>query len=275
MKIIGIGDNVIDAYLHEKKLYPGGNSVNVPVLAKRFGAEAAAYIGILGNDEPGQHFLSALREEGLDVSRVRMARGVTAQNYIHNSEDGDRHFVGNNGSDVVEQMLGLLLVQEDFRLIEKYSLAYTSVHSFIDYLLPSIARRAPLALDFSDGYHYRNIPKLCPLLRFAFFSGGDKSPEEVKNLARFALDSGAGTVVVTSGERGSYMLEDGREHTQGIVKANVVDTLGAGDAFIAAFLTAYSDSDGDLPHAAAAAAAFASRCCDHYGAFGHAMAAKP
>ena len=51
MRLLGIGDNVMDAYLFQNKLYPGGNAVNVAVLAGRFGAQAG-YLGILANDAP-------------------------------------------------------------------------------------------------------------------------------------------------------------------------------------------------------------------------------
>lgn len=271
MKIIGIGDNVFDNYLREKKLYPGGNSVNVPVLAMRAGASAAAYIGILGDDAPGRHFLRALRDEGVDTSRVRVMHGTTAQNHIHNDDSGDRHFVGNNGQEVAEAMVGLQLVPGDHAFIQGYDLAHTSVHSFIESQLPGIARRAPLSMDFSDGYNYRNIPQLCPLLRFAFFSGGDKSHSEVRELAAFALESGARTVVVTSGMLGSFVMEKDKEHRQGIVPARVVDALGAGDAYIAAFLLAYHSTGGDIAESAGKASAFAAKNCEHYGAFGHAL----
>ena len=45
--------------------------------------------------------------------------------------------------------------------------------------------------------------------------------------------------------------------------------LGAGDAFIAAFLTDFYCNGGDAPAAADRAAHFAADCCLHYGAFGH------
>ena len=40
MKLLSLGDNVFDAYLFRKELYPGGNAANVSVLARRAGAEA-------------------------------------------------------------------------------------------------------------------------------------------------------------------------------------------------------------------------------------------
>lgn len=45
MKLLGLGDNVMDAYLFRGELYPGGNAANVAVLAKRAGAEKSGYIG--------------------------------------------------------------------------------------------------------------------------------------------------------------------------------------------------------------------------------------
>lgn len=44
IKVLGIGDNVCDKYLHIKTIYPGGNALNIAVFAKLSGAEAATAI---------------------------------------------------------------------------------------------------------------------------------------------------------------------------------------------------------------------------------------
>ena len=259
MKLLGIGDNVLDDYRWRQELYPGGNSVNVPVLARRYDGSTAAYIGVLADDGAGLHFASALREEGVDISRVRVMHGVSARNYIELDEAGDRHFVGNNGRETAQYQALLCLTPGDYAMMEQYDLAHTSLHSWLDAYHPAISRRVPLSLDFSGEYDRVNIAQLCPLLRFAFFSGGAASEEEVRALARTALDAGARTVVVTMGVRGSYLLEQGREHRQECVRADVVDALGAGDAFIAAFLAEYHAGGGDLADAAQKASVFRSR----------------
>mgnify|MGYP000997457719 CR=1 FL=1 len=56
MKLLGLGDNVFDAYLFRDELYPGGNAANVSVLARRIGAEYTGYLGELADDPPGRHF---------------------------------------------------------------------------------------------------------------------------------------------------------------------------------------------------------------------------
>lgn len=97
MKLLGIGDNVLDDYRWRQELYPGGNSVNVPVLARRYDGSTAAYIGVLADDGAGLHFASALREEGVDISRVRVMHGHQRAQLHRAGRGGDRHFVGNNG----------------------------------------------------------------------------------------------------------------------------------------------------------------------------------
>ena len=176
MKLLGIGDNVFDHYRWRKELYPGGNSVNVPVLARRYDGSEAGYIGLIADDREGRHFLKALDEEGLDVSRVRMMHGVTARNYIEIDEQGDRHFVGNNGRETAQYQSMLMLTPVDYAMMEQYDLVHTSIHSWLDMYHVAMSRWAPLSMDFSGEYTRINMGQLCPLLRFAFFSGGSPYP---------------------------------------------------------------------------------------------------
>ena len=34
IKVLGLGDNVVDKYMHIKTMYPGGNALNIAVLAR-------------------------------------------------------------------------------------------------------------------------------------------------------------------------------------------------------------------------------------------------
>ena len=53
VSLIGVGDNTVDTYLQTHTRYPGGNAVNVAVLAQRLGARAA-YLGSLGDHARGK-----------------------------------------------------------------------------------------------------------------------------------------------------------------------------------------------------------------------------
>ena len=131
MKLLGLGDNVFDAYLFRDELYPGGNAANVSVLARRIGAEYTGYLGVLADDPPGRHFLAALREESVEVSRVRIGVGKSACNYIVLDDHGDRTFSGNNGKETVQNLFSLHLTPQDLAYAAAFDVIHTSIHSGI------------------------------------------------------------------------------------------------------------------------------------------------
>jgi fructoselysine 6-kinase len=73
--------------------------------------------------------------------------------------------------------------------------------------------------------------------------------------------------VVTLGERGSLALDREGLHRASAVKVKVVDTLGAGDAYIAAFLCASYGGAG-VDESMAAGHRAAAEVCTRLGAWG-------
>ena len=271
MRLLGLGDNVFDAYLFRGELYPGGNAANVSVLARRAGAERTGYLGVLADDPAGRHFLSALSAEGVDTARLRVGVGKSACNYITLDENGDRAFSGNNGRETVQSLFALQLTLRDLEYAAGFDVIHTSIHSGIPCgVLGGLSRRADLSMDFSnDGFTHVNVAELAPTLRFAFFSAGSRSPEEARAFAEYAASCGIPEVIFTMGIRGSCGISGGSFWQAGAYPLQAVDALGAGDAFIAAFLASFYENGGDPLQAAEQAARFAADCCLHYGAFGH------
>ena len=185
MKLLSLGDNVFDAYLFRKELYPGGNAANVSVLARRAGAEATGYLGVAADDPAGCHFRSALEAEQVDLSRLRVGAGRTACNFITLDENGDRTFSGNNGRETVQNLFALQLTPADFQYAAGFDVIHTSIHSGTACaVLGGLARRTDLSMDFSnDGFTHVNVAELAPILQFAFFSAGGRSLEEVRAFA--------------------------------------------------------------------------------------------
>ena len=71
------------------------------------------------------------------------------------------------------------------------------------------------------------------------------------------------------GTRGACGISQGQFWQADACVIQPVDALGAGDAFIAAFLYTFWENGGSALLAAEQAAHFAADCCLHYGAFGH------
>jgi fructoselysine 6-kinase len=85
---------------------------------------------------------------------------------------------------------------------------------------------------------------------------------------RWAHSRGPEVVVVTQGERGGAFFDGTTITRVPAAPTRVVDTLGAGDAFIGGVL--HGLLAGAHPHVfLARAAALAARVCQSWGGFGH------
>lgn len=265
--LVGIGDNVVDHYLDQGVFYPGGNALNVAVLARRFGLAETAYIGIIGEDAEGAHVHASILAEGLSDAGLRVAKGETGKARV-TLRDGDRIFVGSNKGGL-RKRLTLRLDEDDLARIARLGHVHSSCFSYLEHELPRIAATArALSFDFSTGRDEGYLAAVCPHVTTAFLSGSDLDEDAARALIAQVHGFGTPQVCITQGERGALFSDGVQVVRQGIVPARVVDTMGAGDAFIAGWLSATirgSDPLAALPFAAASAA----RACEWPGAFGY------
>lgn len=263
IRIAGIGDNTVDVYTHSGLMFPGGNAVNVPVLARRLGHQAS-YIGRLGKDAAGKLILESLLSEGVDVSHIRIMEGPNAWSTI-DLVDGDRVFVDNDKG----VSIGWGPSQNDLEFLSTHDLVHSSIYSHLEPSLEAIrgASKA-FSFDFSSVWSPVYLEQVVPYVHLAFLSAPDQSTQACVDLLRQVVRLGAKCAVVTRGEEGSLAYDGHKVLQQGIVETQVVDTLGAGDAFIAAFLCTYLEGD-DLEAALKDGASNAARNCAVYGAFGY------
>ena len=267
MKLIGVGDNVVDYYEDREEMFPGGNALNVAVLWKRYGVEEAAYVGIIGIDEEGDHILDSLKKENIDVSKVRRAIGPTGEAVVTLDEQGDRKFVGSNKGGI-QTTLKLNFPEQELEELKEYSLLHTSVYSHIENDLPLLKKYVDISFDFSTKYDDDYLELVCPHVRFGIFSGGDLSLEECQELIKKVQKAGTPNVIVTRGSEGSLFSDSHTLYEQSIIETEVVDTLGAGDTFVAVFLKEYL-LHGNAQEAMAKGSAAAAETCQRYGAFGY------
>jgi len=263
VSVIGVGDNTVDRYLHLGTMFPGGNAVNVAVLARRHGAKAS-YIGWFGNDEAGRLLQTALRQEGVDISRCRVVDGPNAQSSV-TLVNGDRVF-GPSSPGVTNQ---ICLEEADLDFIRQHDLTHTSIYSYIEPQLAQLRKAAPkLSFDFSNHWKLDYVREVAPYVDIAFLSTSDYSRADTVALMRWIASLGPSLVVATRGSEGSLAFDGERIYEQGIVPTQVVDTLGAGDSFAARLIVELL-SGSTLEHAMAMAAVSAAQTCTYYGAFGY------
>ncbi|KIN27203.1 hypothetical protein B4071_3358 [Bacillus subtilis] len=242
----------------------GGNALNVAVLAKRLGHESS-YIGIVGNDEAAAHLLNVLKLEQVNADYIRQAHGENGMAIVTLDEQGDRIFVRSNKGGI-QSRLRLAFQEKDVSFISGHDLLHTSVYSRLENDLPQLCGLVPVSFDFSTNREDDYLRRVCPYVTYAFFSGSDLSESECGELAKTAHGYGAKMVCMTRGGQGAILSAGDRVYHQPIVETDIIDTLGAGDSFIAGFLTAFCVKQ-DITYALRQAAETAAKTCGVYGAF--------
>lgn len=259
-RLLAIGDNVVDEYPQQAVMYPGGNAVNVAVHAQRLGANAA-YLGAVGTDYAGTVVLGALRAEGVDTSLTRVVDGPNARAVVH-VVDGNRVFVeGDVGISVFD------LSAADLEAASRYDLVHTGECSHVEDQLGLLARSARrLSFDFSER-PWDYVQQYAPLASVAIWSapGGDLAAAQ-HQLERLR-ELGPQTAVVTLGAAGAMVLQETLTYRPAPTR-DVVDTLGAGDAFIARLLVGLSQGE-EIGALLSAATSYATANCASFGAFGY------
>jgi fructoselysine 6-kinase len=263
MRVIGIGDNTVDIYLHLGKMFPGGNAVNVPVFAQRYGHKGT-YIGCLGNDSYGRLILEALKQEGVDTSHCRVVYGPNAYCEVTILE-GERIF-GDFSVGVRDQ---LALTGTDLSVINKHDLTHTSIYSAIETQLTTIRYVSSLlSFDFSQDWDKPYLEEILPFVDIAILSYPNPDRKEVEDLIFWTKSQGPQMVLLTQGKTGAYAYEGTQLFHQPPIETEVLDTLGAGDAFAARFMVECIEGS-PIEIALEKAAQSAAETCRYYGAFGH------
>lgn len=101
-RILGLGDNVCDMYVHEKRMYPGGQALNVAVYSSMLGAQSQ-YMGTFGTDDVAACVKTALEELNIPFPARQMRSGNRTGYAMVRLEDGDRVFIGSNRGGVARE----------------------------------------------------------------------------------------------------------------------------------------------------------------------------
>jgi fructoselysine 6-kinase len=229
-----VGDNCIDQYLAPvNRELVGGNAVNVAVNLVRLGRQCA-YFGAVGDDEEGARTQTVLARSGVDIASLKVVRpGRTSLTVIATSADGDRRFVS-----------------EDFGVCETYRpddqdmyRLKTMAHVHIGWLNDrGFTKRALAAAgigvsqDLSVNAEPRNI--VHESLSIAFVSC-DSDDAEARSVLNRTIAQGAHLAVIMRGKRGSLAGSGGDVVAGAALPVSVRDTTGAGDSFIAGYLSAH------------------------------------
>ncbi|AWB46556.1 fructoselysine 6-kinase [Paenibacillus sp. CAA11] len=230
MRIVTVGDNCMDVYQSTGEACPGGNPVNVAVYLTELGAETA-YIGWVGSDRYGEIMKKAIQGKGVNTSRVSVKEGTTAVTYVE--------MVGNDrqlGDYEEGVMADFKLTPEELKYAESFQLVHSAIWGHADPYFAYFKEKGLLtSFDFADKLDHELVTTLTPYVDYPFFSYS-QDDDYIRSLMREVKGRGSKVVIATLGEKGSLAYDGVQFYKHGIAEVEVVDTLGAGDSFIAGYI---------------------------------------
>ena len=232
----------------------GGKGANQAVAAARLGA-AVAMVGCVGGDEFGRETLASLRNDGIDVTHIRVAAdassGVAPIFVASSGENAILIVKGANALltaadiDAASNLLldcDVILLQLEIPLETVYATVDWAHRNHRRVILNPAPATAALAFERIASVDYF-IPNQTELAILA--DQPADTPEQAAGAARTLLARGMRRVIVTMGADGALFVTADRIIHVPSVTVTPVDTTGAGDAFIGAF--AFYEASGHPP----------------------------
>ena len=257
----------------------GGKGSDMAVQAARLGA-SVAFAGVVGDDAFGAEFASLMRDEGVDVSHLRVTdQQPTGVGFIVKDEQGTNVIVVDMGAN---QLFGRRDIDDARKLLAGCDVVLAQLEIPLDTALYGLAVAkqggARTILNPAPAADLRScdlsaVDVLTPNQTEARLLLG-LPPDDGRDDAEIAealLAQGASAVVVTRGGEGATLFErpdaggSGTARTTAIApfQVAVVDSNGAGDSFNAGLAVALAEGNG-LADAAIFASAVAGLCCEHW-----------
>ena len=233
--------------------YPGGAPANVASALAKLGT-AAGFIGCVGSDPVGDRLVDLLRTTPVDISGVqRHPQAPTRQVYVTRSAAGDRRFAGFGDYDTTtfadthlqaEALPEELFAAADFLVLGTLELAYPDSAAAIHRALTLAQRyRVKVWVDVNWRPVFWPNPEVAPQTILPMLSQTNflkLSQEEALWLFETPNPTAivhqvpnAVGILVTQGERGCAYDVAGFSGQVPAPQVAVIDTTGAGDAFVA------------------------------------------
>ncbi len=240
----------------------GGSESNVAIGARRLGTEVV-WCGRVGADPLGELVRREITAEGVDARvtidetaptglMIKERRTTASQRvlYYRSGSAGSRL----RPSDVPEGLV------EGARVLHVSGITAALSESAAETVRRSVARARAAGVFVSFDLNYRAAlwapeaarafyRELVPLADVVF-AGDDEaaiavgSADDPETLARGLVELGAATAVVKLGARGALALSGSSFFAQDAVPVAAIDTVGAGDAFVAGYLSEYIRGSG-------------------------------
>ena len=248
---------------------PGGKGANQAAAASRVGGNVAMH-GLVGDDQWSEIVLTALREEGVDISNVsRTSEAWTACASIMINRKGENAIAVASGANMLasaDSLNGVEMTHGDYLVLQMevdveanwqaLEIAHNSGATTVLNVAPAAA--VPARVLAQVDYLIVNEVE-------ARMVAQSLTAESIEGMALELSAAHNLTTIITLGSEGAIAIQEGRLIRVPSLKVIPVDTTGAGDAFIGTLVTLLSEGMG-LEEAMAYACQSAALSCTGRGA---------
>lgn len=247
-----------------------GGGFNLMVAARRAGLEVV-FAGRHGTGANGDFLRAALAADGIAVLSPPTAQVDSGNCVVLVTDDAERTFVSWPGAEAVPaaaELAGVELGPGDWVFVSGYTLSYPGSGEALAGWIESLPADTPLIFDPTPVVADIPRPLLarvlarttwlsCNAAEAAVITGAEPWAGDAELLIGRHCPLAAG-IVVRSGEAGAFLrLRDGTAATVPGFRVEAVDTNGAGDTHIGAFVAALARGEAPLAAAVYANAAAA------------------
>jgi ribokinase len=233
------GETVTNA---ELSTHNGGKGANQATAAALLGA-SVAFLGRVGDDEFGEPLVQALQEKGIDTSLVkRVSDASTGAAFITVTPDGENAITvapGANRSLTPEDADAALdAIQEARVLVAQMEIPVKTVLRAVEISAErgtrALVNLAPM-FEVPRELLERPDPLVVNEHEAAFLLGSKvEGVDDALSAAPDLLSLGPRSAVITVGSAGAVFANDESARHLPAPRVDVVDTTGAGDAFVGA-----------------------------------------
>ena len=231
------GETVLTA---DYAMLPGGKGANQALAAARAGA-AVRFIASVGKDDFGQRALANLGQAGIDIKAVARRDRPTACATISVDRDGENQIVVSSGANLAT-VAGQLNPDEGDLVLQQMEIPLPEILSGIDL---AHARGAKTILNAAP---FQSTPAAALAKLDVLIVNEIEARMLADDLGLDATDLAGAcakvqerfttTVVLTLGPDGAMAFAQDQAFQAGVLPIQALDTVGAGDAFVGAFVAA-------------------------------------
>ena len=218
-KLPGRGETVSSA---EPAWFPGGKGANQAVAASRMGGNVSMF-GAIGADEPGQMCLSALKQSGVNVDAVIKVSAPTSTALVMVEHSGENQIVVADGANQHASFDAAQISAADAVIVQ---------FEIPESVIVEVGKAAKGIFCVNAAPVRELSTELASLIDVL-----------IVNEHEFAQlgEPKSGLVIVTAGANEVVAFQNGEVVAKSQPpKVEALDTVGAGDTFVGAFVVAYA-----------------------------------